>query len=105
MFNPICTSLRAIQQASELKKVQNKLDAARASLGSLSEAARVFDSNLLKDIIQELSGQMPNVSRIPGFGASKGVLTAVDGTLIEAVASMADEDELLAYIGRLQKQD
>jgi len=89
MFNPICTSLRALQQASELKKVQKKLDAARASLGSLSEAARVFDSNLLKDIIQELSGQMPNVSRIPGFNASKGVLTAVDGTLIEAVAGMA----------------
>ena len=32
---------------------------------------------------------MPNVSRIPGFAASKGVLTAVDGTLIEAVAGMA----------------
>lgn len=89
MFNPICTSLRALQQASELKKVQRKLGAARASLGSLSEAARVFDSNLLKDIIQELSGKMPNVSRIPGFAASKGVLTAVDGTLIEAVAGMA----------------
>ena len=89
MFNPICTSLRALQRASELKKVQKKLGAARASLGSLSEAARVFDSNLLKDIIQELSGQMPNVSRIPGFTASKGVLTAVDGTLIEAVAGMA----------------
>ena len=25
MFNPICTSLRAVQQASELKKVQRKL--------------------------------------------------------------------------------
>lgn len=88
MFNPICTSLRALQQASELNKVQKKLGAARASLGSLSEATQVFDSNLLKDIIQELSGRMPNVSRIPGFAASKGVLTAVDGTLIEAVASM-----------------
>jgi hypothetical protein len=89
MFNPICTSLRALQQASELNKVQKKLGAARASLGSLSEATQVFDSNLLKNIIQELSGRMPNVSRIPGFAASKGVLTAVDGTLIEAVAGMA----------------
>ena len=25
MFNPICTSLRAVQQASELEKVQHKL--------------------------------------------------------------------------------
>ena len=76
MFNPICTSLRALQQASELNKVQKKLGAARASLGSLSEATQVFDSKLLKDILQELSGKMPNVSRIPGFAAPKGVLRA-----------------------------
>jgi hypothetical protein len=89
MFNPICTSLRALQQASELDKVQKKLGCARASLGSLSESARVFDSELLKDIIEELSDQLPNVSGIPGFDESKGVLTAMDGTLIEAVANMA----------------
>ena len=44
MFNPLCTSLRALQQASELKKVQRKLGVPRASLGGLSEAATVFDS-------------------------------------------------------------
>jgi hypothetical protein len=89
MFNPICTSLRALQQASELNKVQRLLGCARASLGSLSEAARVFDSELLKEILLELSGQLPEVSRIPGLDASHGILTAVDGTLIEAVANMA----------------
>ena len=89
MFNPICTSLRALQQASELNKVQRILGSARASLGSLSEAARVFDSELLQEIILELSGQLPNVSRIPGLDASHGILTAVDGTLIEAMANMA----------------
>jgi len=89
MFNPICTSLRALQQASELTKVQRILGASRASLGSLSESARVFDSDLLKDIIEELSDQLPDVSRIPGLDSSQGILTAVDGTLIEAVAKMA----------------
>ena len=89
MFNPICTSLRALQQASELNKVQRLLGCARASLGSLSEAARVFDSELLKEILLELSGQLPQVGRIPGLEASHGILTAVDGTLIEAVANMA----------------
>ena len=58
MFNPICSSLRAIQQASELKKVQRKLGCPRASLGSLSEAARVFDSELMQEIIQRLSHQL-----------------------------------------------
>ncbi len=44
LFNPIVTSLRGIQQASELKNVQKKLGSARASLGSLSEATSVFDA-------------------------------------------------------------
>jgi hypothetical protein len=34
MFNPLCTSLRSLQQASELKKVQKKLGVPRASLGT-----------------------------------------------------------------------
>jgi hypothetical protein len=89
LFNPICTSLRSLQQVSELKKVQKQFGAARASLGSLSEASTVFDSELLKGIVQELSTKLTTVSRIPGFDNSKGILTAVDGSLIEAVGKMA----------------
>ena len=40
LFNPVVRSLRAIEQASELRKVQRKLGCQRASLGSLSEATR-----------------------------------------------------------------
>ena len=47
LFNPIVTSLRGIQQASELKNVQRKLGCPRAALGSLSEAASVFDAQCL----------------------------------------------------------
>src|SRR6266498_5472541 len=54
MFNPICSSLRALQQASELAKVQRVLGVPRASLGSLSEASRVFDAELLKEVIGDL---------------------------------------------------
>jgi len=89
MFNPICTSLRSLQQVSELKKVQKFFGAARASLGSLSEASTVFDSELLKNIIQELSTKLTDVSTIPGFDNSKDILTAVDGSVIEAVGKMA----------------
>ena len=89
MFNPICNSLRSLQQVSELKKVQKQFGAARASLGSLSEASTVFDSELVKEIIQELSTKLTNVSRIPGFDNSKDILTAVDGSLIETVGKMA----------------
>ena len=46
-FNPIVTSLRGIQQASTLDKVQKLLGCGRVSLGSLSEASRVFDAQAL----------------------------------------------------------
>ena len=74
LFNPICSSLRAVQQASELKNVQKKLGCERAALGSLSEAATVFDPERLVEIIQELNGQLtpthggkdPRLANLPG---------------------------------------
>ena len=63
LFNPVITSLRAIQQASELDKVQKKLGCSRASLGSLSESATVFDPKRLKEIISELSEELKPLDR------------------------------------------
>ena len=88
MFNPICTSLRAIQQASELKKVQQKLGCPRASLGSLSESARVFDSSLMQEVLENLSAQLKPVCRHAKLEDLSGILTAVDGTLIPAFSKM-----------------
>jgi len=88
MFNPICTSLRAVQQASELKKVQRKLGCLRASLGSLSESARVFDSDLMQDIVKELGEQLRPISSHAKLDDLTGILTAVDGTLINALPKM-----------------
>ena len=58
LFNPVVTSLRGLQQASELTKVQKKLGCPRASLGSLSEAASVFDPERLKEIVAELGAEL-----------------------------------------------
>jgi hypothetical protein len=88
MFNPICTSLRAVQQASELKKVQRKLGCPRASLGSLSEASTVFDSALMEEIVTNLSAQLRPISRHAKLRDLTGILTAVDGTLINALPKM-----------------
>jgi hypothetical protein len=88
MFNPICTSLRAVQQASELKKVQRKLGCARASLGSLSESARVFDSELMQEIVDNLGEQLQPISRQTKLDDLAGILTAVDGTSINALSKM-----------------
>lgn len=81
-FNPIVTSLRAIQQASELKKVQRRLGCPRASLGSLSEATQVFRTDLLAEIVGELVGQLGKLPHDGRLDAVTQRLTAVDGTLL-----------------------
>jgi hypothetical protein len=85
LFNPICTSLRSLQQASELKKVQKKLGIPRASLGSLSEAATVFDSQRMVEVIAELGRQLPPLAVPDKLKDLPGILTAVDGTLLKAL--------------------
>jgi hypothetical protein len=85
LFNPAVRSLRAIQQASELKKVQKKLGCGRASLGSLSEATDVFEPERLKEIIAELGGQLQPVARDPRLRDVQHTLTLVDGTLLKGL--------------------
>ena len=89
MFNPICTSLRSLQQASELKKVQKKLGVPRASLGSLSEASTVFDSQRMLEIIGQLGEQLEPVAQHDKLKDLPGILTAVDGTLLKGLPKIA----------------
>ena len=89
MFNPICTSLRSLQQASELKKVQKKLGVPRASLGSLSEASTVFDSRNMLQIIEQLGDQLKPIAHHEKLKDLPGILTAVDGTLLKCLPKIA----------------
>jgi len=89
MFNPICTSLRSLQQASELKKVQKKLGVPRASLGSLSEASTVFDSQRMLQIIEQLGEQLEPIAQHDKLKDLPGILTAVDGTLLKGLPKIA----------------
>jgi len=87
-FSPIVRSLRGIQEASELKKIQKKLGCSRASLGSLSEAAHVFDSELLRQIIPELAAKVLPTARGKDASALRNLI-AVDGSLLPALPKMA----------------
>ena len=86
-FNPIIRSLHGIQEASELKKIQKKLGCSRASLGSLSEAAHVFDSELLRQMIPELAAKILPTARGKDASALKNLI-AVDGSLLPALPKM-----------------
>jgi len=85
MFNPICTSLRSLPQASERKKVQKKLGVPRASLGSLSEATTVFDSQQMVQVIAELGPQLQPLAVPDKLQDLPGILTAVEGTLLKTL--------------------
>ena len=90
LFNPVVTSLRGIQQASELKKVQKKLGCQRASLGSLSEATSVFDADRLQEIIGELGEQLQPLAQDKRLTDFKQTITLVDGTLISALPKIME---------------
>jgi hypothetical protein len=90
LFNPIVTSLRGIQQASQLKKVQKKLGVPRVSLGSLSEATEVFDPEPVKQIARELAGQLEPLSKDRQFPEVKHLVTAVDGTVVKTLARIVE---------------
>jgi Transposase DDE domain len=88
LFNPCLRSLRALQQASELKNVQRKLRCGRASLGSLSEATDVFDPERLREVIGELAAQVEPMRRVAG-GHREQLLMAVDGSVVKTLSSVA----------------
>jgi Transposase DDE domain len=87
-FNPACDSLRALQRASGIAKVRKKLGCSRTSLGSLSEAARVFDAEALQGIVGELAQQALPLHAGKDAELLRG-LTAVDGSLLPALPKMA----------------
>lgn len=88
LFNPIVTSLRGIQQASQLKKVQKRLGCPRASLGSLSEATQIFDPEPVKQIASQLAGQLQPLGQDRQFPEVKHLVTAVDGTVVKTLSRL-----------------
>jgi len=84
-FNPVCASLRGLQQASELKKVQRRLGCSRASLGSLSESVTLFEPERLKQIITELGEQLAPITKDSRLKDVRQAITLVDGSLLKVL--------------------
>src|SRR4051812_12258456 len=90
-FNPTVTTLRGLQQFTTLERVQRLCGVKPTSLGSLSEAARVFDPALLEPIIAQLAAQAASSpAALPSAKeAALAGLIAVDGSLLKALPRMA----------------
>ena len=93
-FTPTVTSLRGIQQVSELTKVQQRWGVPRTALSTLSEASTVFDAALLQDVISELAlrawTQAPSGNSTLGDREQALLrdLVAIDGSLLPALPRM-----------------
>jgi len=87
-FNPILTSLRGIQQATTLKKVQKILGVKKIGLSTLSEASYVFDADLILPLLKELARKACPIEKDPKLKDIEQILTAVDGTLLPALPKM-----------------
>ena len=87
-FNPVLTSLRGLQQATDLDKVQKLLGVRHSSLGSLSEATDAFRAEHLRQIVRELADRAVPLEHGRDAEALRG-LTAVDGTIVQALPRMA----------------
>jgi hypothetical protein len=89
-FNPSFKTLRDLQQASRLPHVRKKLGCRETSLGSLSEAMRLFDADRLAEIFEDLLGRIPDSPAAdPRLKELAHVPTAVDGTLLRQLPQVA----------------
>jgi hypothetical protein len=87
-FTPSLDSLRGLQEATGWEKTRKTLGIKSTSLGSLSEAADLFDAAHLEPIIEELAAQALPLSTGREAEALKG-LTAVDGSIFAGLSRMA----------------
>jgi hypothetical protein len=89
MFSPVCDSLRMVQQATELEKVQKIVGAPRFGRGTISEAGRVFDPELLKGVIGKLAEMVPDGPMgTLGRDDLDEIITLVDGSWLPGIVSM-----------------
>lgn len=100
LYSPIVDSLRGLQQASTLTKVQKRFGISKTSLGSLSESVRIFDPERLKEIAQELGDQLPKAqqrkiskgnqaAKLDQLSSLGKTITAVDGSIVKVLARIS----------------
>jgi hypothetical protein len=89
-FSPAMMTLRSIAEASELESVKRMLGTTRSfSRSALSEAAKVFDPELLREVIAELGKELLPLLKDPRLADVKQTITLVDGTLLKALPRLA----------------
>jgi len=91
-YNPMVSSLRAMQEATDIESIQEIIGVPKMSLGAMSEsAAKVFRAEDLLPIIENVSGQVLEASKAYSpkqFKELPGMPVAVDGTFLKCLPKM-----------------
>src|SRR6185437_3154987 len=88
-WNPCINSIKMLQEAVGLKSVAKAMGVKRFSDGSFSESVRIFKPEMLKEIINELAGEVQPVPQDPRLAKLNLALTLVDGTVLAALPRLA----------------
>lgn len=87
-MTPIVESLAALQEASDLKNLQDALGLRRFSLSSFSEAPAVFDADLLEPIAANLALQLQAKAVDPRLRELQFTVHLVDSTLLRTLPKL-----------------
>jgi hypothetical protein len=93
-FTPTVTSLRGLQPLTTLAYMQRRWGVQRTAVGSLREAATVFEAALLQDVISELAlrawrrAPKGTPALLRGDAAVLPDLVAIEGSLLPALPRM-----------------
>jgi hypothetical protein len=91
LFNPLIDSVRTLRRAAAVERLAEQLGVGRFSLGSFSESCRVFEPQKLKAVVAQLAGQLRPLAADPRLNQHLAhTLTVADGTVLDAVAKVAD---------------
>lgn len=88
IWNPLIESARDLQEAVGLPNVAKALGVSRFSLGSFSEAPRVFEPELLHPILAELAADLKPLPKDPRLAEFEQALTLVDGTVVRGLTRL-----------------
>lgn len=90
LFNPLIDSMRTLQKVAEMPEMRKRLGLKRFSLGSFSESCRVFEPEMLQEVIAQLAGELQSLNRHELFKQLPGRLTLVDSTVIDTLCTVAE---------------
>jgi len=89
-FNPVCRSLRSLDDFSQSPHLREHLSLQRACRSTLSDANRALDGRLLEPLIEDLKSRLPDLAgRDRKLQKLLRQITIVDGSFFSVAANVA----------------